>query len=257
MPAGDDSDRSGGPAPNAPSQVEPIRFFCYSILVLLAIPIMLVTAGYHLRQQEFLLFRLILTSGLGLGIGWILALDPKCRRLVYNLNSLLFALLLFTLLIHGGEAGSMALWFYTFPLICHFLLGRRLGLLWNTCTFLLILAVFYTPFATFPYSTAFKLRFLASYLIISAFSFWFEARINHFQTDMIRQNLQLHAALDEVKTLRGLLPICCYCHKICNEQGFWDQLEQYIQKHSEAMFTHDICPECATKQRTPHHRSPS
>jgi hypothetical protein len=61
---------------------------------------------------------------------------------------------------------------------------------------------------------------------------------------------ELQKALSEVKTLSGLLPICAYCKKIRNDKGYWEQLEGYIQDHSEAEFSHGICPECA-KERFP------
>jgi ligand-binding sensor domain-containing protein len=57
----------------------------------------------------------------------------------------------------------------------------------------------------------------------------------------------IQEALANVKTLSGLLPICANCKKIRNDRGYWDQIEGYIQKHSEAQFTHGICPECAEK----------
>ena len=63
------------------------------------------------------------------------------------------------------------------------------------------------------------------------------------------KELQMHIqeALANVKTLSGLLPICANCKKIRNDKGYWDQIEGYIQKHSEAQFTHGICPECTEK----------
>jgi ligand-binding sensor domain-containing protein len=57
----------------------------------------------------------------------------------------------------------------------------------------------------------------------------------------------IQEALANVKTLSGLLPICANCKKIRNDKGYWDQIEGYIQKHSDAQFTHGICPECAEK----------
>ena len=57
----------------------------------------------------------------------------------------------------------------------------------------------------------------------------------------------LQKALSEVKTLRGFLPICSYCKKIRDDKGYWSQIESYIHKHSDAEFTHGICPECAKK----------
>jgi CheY-like chemotaxis protein len=56
---------------------------------------------------------------------------------------------------------------------------------------------------------------------------------------------QLQKALQEVKTLRGLLPICASCKKIRKDDNSWQQIEEYIASHSDADFTHGICPECA------------
>jgi len=60
---------------------------------------------------------------------------------------------------------------------------------------------------------------------------------------------ELQAALSQVRTLRGLIPICAWCKKIRNDQGYWEQLELYIKGHSEADFTHGMCPDCARRQR--------
>jgi PAS domain S-box-containing protein len=59
---------------------------------------------------------------------------------------------------------------------------------------------------------------------------------------------ELQAALAQVRTLRGLIPICAWCKKIRNDHGYWEQLEAYIKNHSEANFTHGMCPDCARKQ---------
>ena len=57
----------------------------------------------------------------------------------------------------------------------------------------------------------------------------------------------LQNALSEVKTLRGFLPICSYCKNIRDDKGYWNQIKSYIHKHSDAEFSHGICPECAKK----------
>ncbi|MFC1816367.1 PAS domain-containing protein [Thermodesulfobacteriota bacterium] len=57
----------------------------------------------------------------------------------------------------------------------------------------------------------------------------------------------LRVALTEVKTLRGFLPICSHCKNIRDDTGYWHQIESYIHKHSDAEFSHGICPECAKK----------
>jgi FixJ family two-component response regulator len=58
---------------------------------------------------------------------------------------------------------------------------------------------------------------------------------------------ELQNALAQVKTLSGLLPICASCKKIRDDKGYWNQIEGYIEKHSDAVFSHGICPECANK----------
>jgi len=58
---------------------------------------------------------------------------------------------------------------------------------------------------------------------------------------------ELREALAQVKTLTGLLPICANCKKIRDDNGYWSSVEKYISSHSEAEFTHGICPECLEK----------
>jgi CheY-like chemotaxis protein len=65
--------------------------------------------------------------------------------------------------------------------------------------------------------------------------------------ELRRSNEELQQALREVKVLKGLVPICASCKKIRNDQGFWQQLEEYLQQHSEAEFSHGLCTPCIKK----------
>ena len=56
---------------------------------------------------------------------------------------------------------------------------------------------------------------------------------------------RLKESLDEIKRLRGIIPICSSCKKVRNDSGYWQQVEEYIRDHSEANFSHGICPDCA------------
>jgi len=58
---------------------------------------------------------------------------------------------------------------------------------------------------------------------------------------------ELRDALASIKTLKGLLPICSSCKKIRDDKGYWSQIEAYVSNHSEAEFSHGICPECARR----------
>lgn len=62
-----------------------------------------------------------------------------------------------------------------------------------------------------------------------------------------RLTTELKTALNQVKQLKGLLPICSHCKRIRDDQGYWNQIESYIRDHSEAEFSHSICQECARK----------
>jgi AmiR/NasT family two-component response regulator len=72
------------------------------------------------------------------------------------------------------------------------------------------------------------------------------ARFNDIM-ELRRLNTELREALNSIKMLSGLLPICGNCKKIRDDEGRWHTLEEYITEHSEATFTHGICPECLAR----------
>jgi phosphoserine phosphatase RsbU/P len=72
-------------------------------------------------------------------------------------------------------------------------------------------------------------------------------RMIEMQDKLATKIEELHQALDQVKTLRGIVPICANCKKIRNDAGYWQQVEIYVRDHTEAEFSHDICPECMKK----------
>ncbi len=67
------------------------------------------------------------------------------------------------------------------------------------------------------------------------------------QLALILKNIELEEAIGEIKTLSGLLPICSSCKKIRDDKGYWNQIESYISKRTDAAFSHGICEECANK----------
>jgi len=72
-------------------------------------------------------------------------------------------------------------------------------------------------------------------------------RILELQSNLAGRVGELERAMAGVKQLQGLLPICCYCKKIRDDQNYWQQVEGYISKHSEAQFSHGVCPDCFEK----------
>ena len=68
-------------------------------------------------------------------------------------------------------------------------------------------------------------------------------------TDRVEAQNALRIKLEqEIKVLKGIIPICSYCHKIRNDEEIWQQMEIYISNHSEALFSHSMCPSCAEEQ---------
>jgi GAF domain-containing protein len=67
--------------------------------------------------------------------------------------------------------------------------------------------------------------------------------------ELRRASDQLAHALEHLQTLRGLLPICAWCKRIRDDQGYWNQVEAYFHAHADVDFTHGICPQCLEKER--------
>lgn len=73
------------------------------------------------------------------------------------------------------------------------------------------------------------------------------AQRNEAEAEKDRLIVQLQHALDEVKTLRGIIPICAWCKSVRDDNGYWQQVEVYMEAHTGAGFSHGICPNCAEK----------
>lgn len=72
-------------------------------------------------------------------------------------------------------------------------------------------------------------------------------RVLDLQRKLAERIAELEEALSRVKQLQGLLPICAYCKRVRDDQNYWQQVESYLTGHSEARFSHSICPECYSK----------
>ncbi|MCP4219419.1 MAG: hypothetical protein GY765_32590 [bacterium] len=90
-----------------------------------------------------------------------------------------------------------------------------------------------------------------SHLIGNMLGIFVSRRLNishRFQFDMLQEETQLREKLEkslsEVKTLRGIIPICSHCKQIRDDDGFWQKVEIYVAHHSEANFSHGLCPDC-------------
>jgi PAS domain S-box-containing protein len=71
--------------------------------------------------------------------------------------------------------------------------------------------------------------------------------LSHDITKRKQVEIEWEETLSKIQNLRGVIPICCYCHNIRNEVGNWDRLELYVSRHSSVNFSHGICPDCLPK----------
>ncbi len=179
------------------SSQDKLRIGYFLAFVISGVSTMIVYGGYNLYAGNYLLGALVGLSATGLVAGWLVLLRLKNGKIVYRLNGLLLCTLLLYMLAFGGADGSKILWSFTFPLIGIFLLGQLEGLIWSLSLLLIDVVCFFVPipFAEiYPYSNEFILRFLSTYLIICAITYWFE----HFRTSYRRQMETQHQRFEDI-----------------------------------------------------------
>jgi len=79
-------------------------------------------------------------------------------------------------------------------------------------------------------------------------------RVIKLERSLRQKNKELSEALAHVKQLKGLLPICMFCKRIRKDENYWQQVEEYLVEHTEADFSHSLCPECLEKHYPKHAR---
>ena len=98
---------------------------------------------------------------------------------------------------------------------------------------------------------------IAGLVIVSLALLYGRFRLKHESEARFRTQAEtLAGALENVHTLKGMLPICAWCKKIRDDKGYWTQVESYVASHSEAKFTHGICPSCSTETLYPDRLDP-
>lgn len=86
-------------------------------------------------------------------------------------------------------------------------------------------------------------------LIVYGFLAWLVARFHRTLEAQKAATESLQKALGEVRTLEALLPVCAWCKRVRDDQGYWQQIEEYLTRNGDTSISHGICPECAEKSR--------
>ena len=141
--------------------------------------------------------------------------------------------------LHGGYA---MLWVYAFPMFAIFVLGTR-GLFWSLAALAIATASMLAPFG-FAYPIAMSGRFLTTLALVTLLTYGLEWVRDRSERQLAQESESLRQTLQEVTTLRGLLPICPSCKSVRDDQGFWNQIEDHMIRITGTRFSHGLCPDC-------------
>jgi len=181
----------------------------------------------------------------------------------FNADMLVYRLVLFTLsigllysILIGSGNGTVVYWLFPFPIVFMFFLGKNEGLVFSIFFLIILSVLLINPFSfeIYFYDIDVAIRFIASLIFLTLISFGIQASLERYarilidkHNNLMEEKDNIEKALKQIKTLRGLIPICSNCKKIRDDKGYWQQVEVYVRDHSNADFTHGICPECFKK----------
>ncbi|HRW78857.1 MAG TPA: hypothetical protein P5207_09340 [Candidatus Sabulitectum sp.] len=191
---------------------------------------------------------------------WVLTLTRRAANLEVPVKiavNLLFAFFLALALI-GGKDGTAIVWTLLYPSVAVYLSGTKRGFFLSLAFLAALVGVFLAgnsvPFILADYPSSLEIRIVAVYITITLLSLIAEELRSRIHRNMRESSLEkekaieeLHRSMKEIKTLRGILPICLHCKKIRDDDGYWQAVDQYIHSRTEAEFSHALCPDCLKK----------
>ncbi len=197
---------------------------------------LLVYGSINIYRGSFVIGILEIAGSLIFFIAFLYTAKTKKATISKIIQIIIFQLLIVYLFKTGGIEKAGVFWLFLAPVIYFFYMGDKKGVFW----FLVQLAIMMVQFVlskfdviTIAYNDI-TVYVVTTVLIIESVILYIHERI-------------LRHHIVQEKVLRGLLPICSNCKKIRDDDGYWNNIESYIKIHSEADFTHGICPECTEK----------
>ncbi len=214
---------------------------------LVLIPVLTVVSIIDLYTRELVgaAFNLIMVS-LFLGHLVQLCIADDVRPL-FRVTTACALLFLSYAIWSGVGGGYVWVWTYGIPPSVFMIFGLREGALWTLVTLLASWLVMLGALGGHDYPTVAAMRHFAALLVVGLFGYITEYSRAYYYRRLLAEKEDLEQALAEKQKLRELLPICSSCRKIRDDQGYWQQLEAYLQEYSGAQFSHGICPDCAPK----------
>ena len=216
-----------------------------ALFLLTVVPVLLVFGLANFLADGMSTEVLVISLGLLIGLTILSTLHALKNMLpVFRVGVLAVVSLLTFEVATGNGHGVAFLWFYFHPVAAFFLFGIREGLFWVFLSWSLSLAFLVFNVGPHSYDLAIGIRFMVTYTLVSILSYGLESSRHRYYTQLLVEKTALEAALQQVKTLQGLLPICASCKKIRDDAGYWHQVESYLSRHAAVEFSHSICPDC-------------
>lgn len=144
----------------------------------------------------------------------------------------------------GNGQGVAYLWFYFYPLATFFIFGCRGGLLWVAASWLIAIGLLFFDWGLYTYPFLIGIRFIVTYSFVAILSYGLESSRQYYYQQLLAEKLAVEQALQQVKTLQNLLPMCVSCQKIRDDAGYWHGVESYLSRYTDVEFSHSICTEC-------------
>lgn len=195
----------------------------------------------HMTMAVFL-FSLAITLSLSmLGLRYLENVWP-----LFRVNVALLCLMGVYFAWAGNKEGASVLAIYIYPVVLFYFFEKLEACFWVSAVLVpsIILLLFPEPFGAYDYGEVYGTRIAASVLMVTIFSYLAESLRQQAYHELSQEKEKLERALQEIDTLKGIIPICSYCKQIRDDDGMWNKIEKYFTEHSNADFSHSICPTC-------------
>lgn len=167
-------------------------------------------------------------------------------RVGYRVVFSLVGVLLPSVLWIGGGGGYAALWYFAFPPGLYYVFGSREGTAW--VVFYLIPAwIILQTSAGAEYPLDLASRFVAVYALSSALALGLQRARAVYEDELRREKADLQEALAKVRTLSEMLPMCAWCGKVRDDEGYWTRIEEYLRNQTGTQVSHGVCESCAAR----------
>jgi hypothetical protein len=230
--------------PQIPVNERRVRSFLLLFLSLLTLACILVGL-FNILYGTQRNYDIVIWLGALLGILSLLAMHffDDITGISYLGFAFTLAIMAYQVAVGNGQ-GAAYLWFYFYPLAAFFLFGCRGGLLWVAASWLIAVSLLFFDWGLYTYPFSVSLRFMISYSFVAILSYGLESSRHHYYQQLLTEKLAVEQALQQVKSLQNLLPMCVSCKKIRDDAGYWHGVESYLSRYTDVEFSHSICTEC-------------